>query len=130
MAQAYVDSVKKKFKIEEINREKVKRRLFCDEEVPKIDEPVAKRSTTPLSYSQNKSVFFLRAKKYPEFNNFFCITCFEETYRIDTDIHTEYLYVNEIPLNGFSYQATIRDYCCACQKKLYSIVYPGETAKF
>lgn len=124
MAQAQVDLMKKKYNISHEKREKVKRKLFCDETVPKQeeDEPVQKRSTTPLSYKrQNRIIWFLGAKK-PDDKRYYCITCFEDKYYIDTDTETKYLYSGDRHYE-VSFQPTLEEFCCACSKKLYKVIW-------
>jgi hypothetical protein len=139
MAQAYVEETFKKLNIkEDINEkeqntekkdvDKVRRKLFCDETVPAVEEPIQKRSTTPLSFE--KTVVFMFCKEFHYHEHSYCIPCFETTFKVDIEHDTRYLNWYEIPLTGVSYQATIRDYCCLCQKKLYCIVYPGGIAHF
>ena len=122
MAQAHVDLIKKRF-ISQSQKDKVKRRLFCDETIPeKEEEPPQKRSSTPLSYRcPRRIIWFLGAKK-PDDKQYYCIICFEEKYSINANIETKYLYSGDRKFE-VTFQPTLGEFCCVCSKRLYSVIW-------
>lgn len=129
MTEAHVQAKKRKYLSEE-KKEKVKRRLFCDEKLKEEDSPCTSRSTTPLSYEKKDTriIFFVGCKK-PDDKHYFCQVCFDNKYNIDTFEDSEFLYVGEREYS-ISFKPTFDEHCCVCWKKLYRVIYPRETARF
>lgn len=139
MTQAYVDHMKKlslapektiiKNKINQVDKEKVKRQLFCEEQLPAIVKTGDfRRPATPLSYrnlSEPKWVVHFVGYKFPVDKALFCEACFRAIntgFRDDEPIPNEYLFLGEVTLYGKKqYQPTLDKFCIACSKKLFRI---------
>lgn len=129
MTDAYVQAKKRKY-LSEHKKEKVKRRLFCEEVFKADDSPCTSRSTTPLSYErENMRIIFFMGYKKPDDKHYMCVSCFENKYNIDTDTDTRYIYVGEKEYT-ISFVPTLDEHCSVCWKKLYRVIYNNEQAKF
>lgn len=130
MAQAYVNLMKRKYSepIDEVKKNKVKRKLFCDEQSGSPGRCTC--SNTPLSHSDpvsvNYTVHFV-GYKLPRSQVFKCATCFLETFG---DVHTvtqdyiseRHCFIGELELSEFKkkgYSKDSKEYCCIiCKKRL------------
>lgn len=145
MAEAYVSLKKKRLLekrkvIEQSKKDKLKKRLFCDEKVPiesyfedlEVDpksRDIRSFFKKPTERTQAYRIIVFNGAKKPDDKQYYCVACFEEKYQEYVDNDSQYLFEGTRKYE-VTFQPTLDEYCCACQKALYKIVYKSKPVQF